>query len=88
MSIPKSKSEANQLLTEQICEVHFTKKDGTSRKMLATLMPEWVNKVASKNGKATGSTRNVPEHQICCIDTEKGEWRSFTIDSITSFKPL
>jgi hypothetical protein len=87
MSIPKSKTEINKILTEGYVEVLFTKRDGSSRRMLATLLPEVVAHVAAKNGNSTSSVRQVPDHQICCIDSEIGEWRSFTLDSITSFEP-
>lgn len=85
MQIPTSKSDINSILTENYVEVIFTKVNGTPRTMLATLKPEVVAHVAQKNGHFTGSIRQVPEHQVCCIDAQIGEWRSFRIDSITSF---
>ena len=88
MSIPTSKTEANQSLREGYIEVMFTKVDGSTRRMVATLLPEIINQVANNNGRSTSHTVTVPDHQIRCIDAEKGEWRSFRIDSITSFKPI
>ena len=86
-SIPKTKSEINALLKEGYVEVKFTKVDGSTRTMLATLLPDVITHVAAKHGASTGSVRQTPEHQVSCIDAEKGEWRSFRIDSITSFEP-
>lgn len=85
MTIPSTKIEINEVLHNNIVEVKFTKVNGSTRTMLATLQPEVVDNVATKNGKATGSTKQTPDHQINCIDTEIGEWRSFRIDSIISF---
>jgi hypothetical protein len=80
--IPTTKLEINEILHDHMVNVKFTKVNGTIRNMKATLMPEVVNKISRG---ATGSTRTVPDHQICCIDTEINEWRSFTIDSIIEF---
>lgn len=88
MTIPTSKSEANEALKENFVEVKFTKADGTTRTMVATLLPMVINHVANKNGHSTSRVVTVPDHQIRCIDAEIGEWRSFKLDSITSFKPI
>ena len=85
MQIPTLKPEFNAILAENYVEVIFTKADGSSRRMLATLKPEIIAHVAHKNGNSTGRVVTVPDHQIRCIDAELGEWRSFRIDSITSF---
>ena len=86
MTIPTSKQEANATLKEGYVDVVFTKKNGTTRKMIATLLPKVVEQIAHENGTSYISV-TVPEHQIRCIDAELGEWRSFTLDSITSFEP-
>jgi hypothetical protein len=85
MPIPTSKQEANAALKEGYVDVVFTKKNGTNRKMIATLLPEVI--ASAKHTVHGIASVTVPDHQIRCIDTELGEWRSFTLDSITSFEP-
>jgi hypothetical protein len=78
-----NKQEYNALLANNICEVHFTKKDGTTRIMVCTLKPSLIE---SNIGALPAGVVNVPEHQVRCIDVQKQAWRSFTIDSVTDFK--
>jgi len=58
--------------------ITFTKKDGTERKMLCTLMEDKIP--SEKTPKNTGKTQS--EESIAVFDLEKGDWRSFRFDSV------
>jgi len=77
-----NKDQIVEKLKAGIAEIVFTKKDGSERIMVGTLMPIHVR------GKILGSGRTVPDHLIPLIDLEKNQWRSFDIDSLKSFKVL
>ena len=56
----------------------FTKKDGSERRMLATLIESKV----AKYEKKTDRTKEVNEEVVAVFDLEKKEWRSFRLDSL------
>lgn len=61
--------------------ITFTKRDGTEREMLCTLVEEAIPqekqpKTQSEGSQTTGSAVRV-------FDVEKQEWRSFRWDSVT-----
>ena len=58
--------------------ITFTKKDGTERKMLCTLMEDKIP--SEKTPKNTGKTQS--EESIAVFDLEKEDWRSFRFDSV------
>jgi len=62
--------------TKDLC-VTFTKKDGTERDMLCTLVESRIprEKQPKTSGSSSGSAVRV-------FDTEKQEWRSFRWDSV------
>jgi predicted RNA-binding protein with RPS1 domain len=64
----------------EIVKVSFTKKDGTGRVMLCTrnmaAIPE------DKHPKGSGKAK--APHLIVAFDIEKGEWRSFDEESVTT----
>ena len=70
----------NYLSQGETITVTFTKKDGTERKMLCTrnmgAIPE------DKQPKGSGKTKAA--HLIVAFDLEKGEWRSFSEESVKS----
>lgn len=68
-----------EYLSEKVVEIEFTKKDGTTRKMLAT---RDIGKIpVEMHPKGTGST--VKTTTIQAFDTEIQEWRSFNTESLT-----
>lgn len=77
-----NKQDYNKLLHKGICEVQFTKKDGTLRTMQCTL----VDGILEYTDSGTGRTRTTPDHQVPVFDIEKQAFRSFTTDSVVSFK--
>ena len=60
--------------------VHFTKKDGTERRMVCTLDPNLIPVTEKK----TDRTKEPNPEVIPVYDLEADGWRSFRIDSIVS----
>ena len=73
----------NQTLVNQlklgIVTLNFRKRDGSLRKMRATLVPELI-------GIETYSRNTGPEHIQCVWDIDKDEWRSFRWDCLIDFE--
>lgn len=74
--------EMRKTLKTSVVNVTFTKANGEEREMQATLMPEYLpeQEESSKN-----STRKVSTTSIPVWDIGKSAWRSFRVDSVTSF---
>lgn len=71
----------NNLRThQQGIRVSFTKKDGTNREMLCTLVER--NIPTDKQPK-TETTSQTSGSAVRVFDIEKSEWRSFRWDSVT-----
>jgi len=70
-------------LKTNIVDVTFTKKDGTERLMKCTLDPEILPKIEIKED---ATPRKESTTSIRVFDTEKNEWRSFTIKSVKNVK--
>lgn len=62
--------------------IEFTKKDGTTRKMLCTLNENVIPR--DKAPKNTGRAKN--DEVLAVYDLDKQEWRSFRYDSITRIR--
>jgi len=62
--------------------VTFTKKDGTDRNMRCTLREEMVPTEAWPTGE---NTRKSSDEVIAVFDLEKDDWRSFRVNSVTSY---
>lgn len=71
------------LLTTGQAIIHFTKVDGTSRSMRATLCDKFFTPPPSKNSGRTAS-----EDTIVAWDLERDGWRSFRVDSVTNVESL
>lgn len=70
------------LLKSQEVTISFTKKDGTERKMLCTLVE---NKIPSKKlPKNSGKSKS--DDALAVFDIEKDAWRSFRWDSVTKIE--
>jgi hypothetical protein len=82
-----TKQDYINLLKDNILLVKFTKKDGSVRELKCTLKPNIINEYYENNSKPT-ATRTTPEHQVCAIDVELNEFRSFTISSVIDYKVL
>ena len=67
------------MLKSQEVTISFTKKDGTERKMICTLLESKIP--AEKAPKNTGKAKS--EDALAVFDVEKQDWRSFRWDSVT-----
>jgi len=77
-------------LREGVCQVEFTKKNGDQRVMLGTLNFEYIpeDKHPKSDGNVGGSDdKPINTDIVRVFDTEKSEWRSFRVDSVTEFFP-
>lgn len=72
-----------ELLTDQVVTVSFTKKDGTERSMRCTLMPEWLP-VKDLPESTETTQRAKSETSVAVYDLELNAWRAFSIDSVKS----
>jgi hypothetical protein len=88
----KMKEDCTNLLTVSDCLVEFTKADGSNRKMLCTLRKDAVQPADENVPFSRSKYRNRPENKDILVvwDLEasegKGDWRSFRLDRIKSFK--
>ena len=67
------------MLTSSEGVVTFIKSDGTERVMKCTLVPKQLPKVEIKEG---AKPRKESTTSMRVFDTEKNEWRSFTIKKV------
>lgn len=65
--------------SKDVC-VTFTKKDGTNRDMLCTLVE---SRIPTDKQPKTETTSKDSGSALRVFDTEKQEWRSFRWDSVT-----
>ncbi len=66
------------VLKEQPVDLKFEKKDGSVRKMKATLKSEMVVEYEKKTDKE----KIVNEEVLAVFDLDKNEWRSFRLESL------
>jgi hypothetical protein len=67
-------------LKHNICQVTFTKVDGTTREMRCTLQPLYLPE-ANRNEVYENTNHDV----IRVFDLEINEWRAFRLNSVTCF---
>jgi hypothetical protein len=82
-----------QALRHDVCYIEFTKKDGTTRKMYATLRKDLIEEadrvpkgLAEGEDPAIAAVPGPGESVLRVLDTDLGEWRGFIIDNVTDFK--
>jgi len=83
-----TRDEMVEALRNGMCQVTFTKKNGDQRVMLGTLdfdrIPE--DKHPKSDGNADSPDgKPVNTDIVKVFDTDKSEWRSFRVDSVTDF---
>lgn len=77
----------NQLLKGP-CTVVFTKVDGSTRRMPATLHHSLIpESQLPDDALKPGTKAKVNEDVIPCFDLELKAWRSFRVDSVIDFEP-
>jgi hypothetical protein len=78
VNTPEGRQWMHDMLRAGEMNVTFTKKDGTERSMLCTLMESGIP--SEKAPKNTGKKSSVDA--ISVFDVEKQDWRSFRFDSV------
>lgn len=73
-----------QLLKSNVCDIVFTKADGSRREMRATLMETYLPPVDAEKVSFDQVTKN-PD-VVKCWDLKSGGWRSFRIDRMQNIK--
>ena len=68
-----------------ICEVVFTKADGTERRMNCTLCKTFL---PEDTRVLTESHRNVNPAVVAVWDTDASAWKSFGIESVKTFRKV
>jgi hypothetical protein len=79
-----NRQELVEFLSQGICELTFTKVDGTERTMPCTLNPEILPKVEITEEKKVPRKLNVDTLRVFVTDIN--EWRSFRIANFKSIK--
>jgi len=82
------RQDIKKLLHERVLTVLFTKKDGTKRAMLCTLLPEHLPAVDKQHGDEAKPAKKQSKESIAVWDVESKAWRSFRVDSIVSYMPV
>lgn len=73
-----------QLLKSNVCDVVFTKADGSRREMRATLMETYLPPVDAEKVSHESFSKN--EDVVKCWDLKSGGWRSFRVDRMANIK--
>ncbi len=71
-------------LRKRDCRVIFKKANGEERDMICTLREDVIPSSSSDNNTEP-KTKGYSDAAIRVIDVNKGEWRSFRVDSVVSF---
>jgi len=77
------KKEIEHSLNSGLCQVTFTKKDGTERTLTGTLNRDLIP--ADKLPSGDSSNRIVSEEVRSLYETDLDAWRSFRWDSVISY---
>ena len=86
MKIELTRENIKSELRKGICSVAFTKKDGTTRLMRATLHDTHIPaEHVPKGSMAFTETEN---HPVRAYDLDAKGWRSFLVANVTSVKEL
>ena len=82
------REDIKTVLTENVAEITFTKKDGTERLMKCTIKSDIVQErdVVGVIGKVEEKTRVVNTEVLPVWDIVKSAWRSFRVDSVKAIK--
>ena len=83
------KKEIEHSLNSGLCQVTFTKKDGTERTLTGTLNRDLIpaDKLPGRPDRASGDSSNriVNEEVRSLYETDLDAWRSFRWDSVISY---
>lgn len=85
-NLDETRNNVLQKLRTGEATVRFTKVDGTERTMRCTLVEASIPAdKRPKSGMEETSDSKVVGSAVRAFDLDKGEWRSFRLDSIISF---
>jgi hypothetical protein len=76
-----TRDEIREILANHLAKVTFTKKDGSRREMICTLIAEALPELVGSKAKKSMEVLPV-------WDMEKEAWRSFRIDSVEKVEVL
>lgn len=76
------------LLRGSICEVRFTKVDGTERVMPVTLREDLLPPARKQDPVTQKKVRDINEAVVIAYCTDKREWRSFRVANVLEVKEL
>jgi len=79
-----TKEEIRKELHEAVCNVTFTKVDGTLREMRCTLQGDIIPQEEFEKLKKNKHPR--PDNVLAVWDLDKEAWRSFRVDSVCSLE--
>lgn len=83
-----TRDEYKSELRKGICEITFTKKDGTERVMRCTLAQAHMPvREYEKDATEPKTPRKVNNNTLAVWDLDKAAWRAFNLDSVKHFKP-
>ena len=77
-SLNLSRAELHEALSEQIVDITFIKKDGSTRVMKCTLRGDMIVPYEKKTDRVRESKENI----MPVWDVEADAWRSFDIESV------
>ena len=82
-TLTMNRESITKSLQEGVCEVFFTKSDGSERIMHCTLNPKFAPSMPQQVEETVRKNKN-PD-AIAVWDTDFDAWRSFRIDRIMEF---
>ena len=86
IKIATLKNEIQSLLKQGLCEVTFTKVDGTVRTMPCTLREDLLPPAKHEDPLSTKKVREVNEAVMVAYCTDKQAWRSFRVENVISIE--
>ena len=78
-----TKDEMLEVLRNGIATVEFTKTNGETRTMRASLLKQYLPEDAEVLPE---TPRQLNDNIVACWDVEKDGWRSFRVNSVTRFE--
>jgi len=87
MTTAMTRDEYKMELRKGICEITFTKKDGSERVMRCTLAQAHMPvREYEKDSAEPKTPRKVNPNTLAVWDLDKEAWRAFNLDSVKHFK--
>lgn len=83
-----TRNDIQAALKQGLCEVTFTKVDGTVRTMPCTLKEDLLPPAKQEDALSTKKVREINEAVLVAYCTDKQAWRSFRVDNVISVEPV